>query len=86
MTYITGQPIIFVGCGQVSLGRTWRGSTVLTLMVLGNVVDLHGFKAFEGQPYRRGLVERLKWGLSGLSRLFRWISVDCSSCHVARTR
>lgn len=53
MTYVTGQPIIFVGCGQVS--------TLIIFFPLDTdyVLDIYRFKTVEGGQRCTGDPERL---------------------------
>ena len=43
MTYVTGQPIIFVGCGQV-----WTANSLVQCETDQFCIDLHGLEAAEG--------------------------------------
>lgn len=67
MTYVTGQPILFVGCGQVrSFASVDLSSELLSDTSRFLLPDLHGPSTAQGQPHCTSAAARLNLGIVNL--------------------
>jgi len=75
MTYVTGQPIMFVGCGQVSQSPHLRSPCVLNHLH----VDVHGFATAPSFSCCPSSAERLVFQSSLMSRFYMLLYYSCLS-------
>lgn len=79
MTYITGQPILFVGCGQVCPSYELSAFFAYTL-----IPDLYRSQAPEGKSHRPSVVVRVKGRLRCTSFLIPYYNNNHAAIHAPR--